>query len=519
MNIRTSLWNASLLPRGSGDSDDLVWKYLPIWIGVAFALRAIIALGGDFVYSPVATMSYLEPAHRAAFGYGVDIYEWKYGIRNWIVPGFIASILWSLDKVGLGVPWVYVYVVKLAFCVLSLLIPWGSYHITRRTLGEDSARMAVIITSLWPYLVVFANMPLPVLVSTSLLFGALGLACRPVSNNRKGALTFGAILALSCAVRVHYLPAAGLIWLARVMGSGRSWTVTSVVGGLIMVALVGLLETFTYGIPFYSYYMYLQINLYIHASLTVTEWHYYITTLLYATAGGVIIMCYAVFRYPRRYLLFIGIIVATMTLHQYYSFKSFRFILLVLPLCLIVMADQLCIWQESFPRIFNHKAVAVMTATFFVLVIGDVFNENWIKHTAGKDTDPNFIGRKSQIDIFMNLARLDNVQGVLHIGPNLIESPGYYYLHHSVPLYDMESFLLEVAKTGISDPKKLVSHVVSSSSLLDMPGFVKIASYDDGYIYGTFEGAEVINNWDSYTPLAATLSDRIFNEFGYKALR
>ena len=87
-------------------------------LALAFAARAAVALSGDFVLHPDEIMQYLEPAHRLVFGNGVTYWEYFYGARSWLVPGFVAGVLTLFDALGLGEPAWYVGGVELVFCTL-----------------------------------------------------------------------------------------------------------------------------------------------------------------------------------------------------------------------------------------------------------------------------------------------------------------------------------------------------------------------------------------------------------------
>ncbi len=69
----TGLAPTLLHPREPGERP---WKYLLPVLALAFAVRAAIALSGDFVLHPDEIMQYLEPAHRLVFG-NEAIY-WEY---------------------------------------------------------------------------------------------------------------------------------------------------------------------------------------------------------------------------------------------------------------------------------------------------------------------------------------------------------------------------------------------------------------------------------------------------------
>ncbi len=130
---------------------------MPCWLAIAFVLRAIVALSGDFVLHPDEIIQYLEPAHGLVFGNGVVFWEYYYGARNWLVPGMVAGVLWLSKLAGVGEPWFYIDAVKLMFCLLSLLIPWGVYHYSRSIVSESAARLALIFACLWPYLIASAD--------------------------------------------------------------------------------------------------------------------------------------------------------------------------------------------------------------------------------------------------------------------------------------------------------------------------------------------------------------------------
>jgi len=80
---------------------EAVWARLPLVLLAAFALRATVALSGDFLLHPDEVMQYLDPAHRLVFGNGVAFWEYFYGARSWIMPGLVAGLLYLCQLTGL----------------------------------------------------------------------------------------------------------------------------------------------------------------------------------------------------------------------------------------------------------------------------------------------------------------------------------------------------------------------------------------------------------------------------------
>ena len=178
-------------------------------LALAFAVRAAVALSGDFVLHPDEIMQYLEPAHRLVFGAGVTYWEYFYGARSWLVPGFVAGILLLFDAVGLGQPVWYVAGVKLAFSAISLAIPAGMYFFARRHFDETAARAALIAGAFWYELVGFAHKPMTEFVATAPIVALLALCVRPAAAAREQALWPAALLAvLATAIRLQYAPLA-----------------------------------------------------------------------------------------------------------------------------------------------------------------------------------------------------------------------------------------------------------------------------------------------------------------------
>ncbi len=490
---------AALFPDRGGDGPP--WRRLSAWLAAAFALRAAVALGGDFILHPDELMQYLEQAHRAVFGNGVMFWEQHFGGRSWIVPGFVAAILLALDKVGLGQPAVYVYAVKIAFCLLSLLIPWGTYAFAKRTLGESSARYALVLTCLWPYLVVFAHKPLTEFVSTSLLFGALGLASARAGGTAKAALAAGALLALAGAVRMQYLPAALVIWPALCAARGGRWLRASAAGWLAAAAFVGALEAYTWGFPFRSYY----VNLVYNVGLDWTREHqgllFYLPRLLFLTAGGAVVALYAFARSPRRHALVLALCATVLALHLAQPHKELRFLFLLLPLCLLVVGDAIAEGSRRCPRALGTAPVASLASAFLVLISFNLVEDQWIHEENSDRRAPirYLFGQGNMHDAYLELSKLDGVKGVLHLDEPYHSLPGYYYLHHDVPLYDLSAFREAAARLGREDPSELVSHVVARHEFRPLEGFLELGRGDTHY-YGYLEGVESVRPWASNTP-------------------
>jgi phosphatidylinositol glycan class B len=68
---------------------------LAIVLPVAAILRLALAWGELGIYWPDEIYQLTEPAHRFAFGYGFRAWEFRDGVRLWLVPGAL-GLMWKL---------------------------------------------------------------------------------------------------------------------------------------------------------------------------------------------------------------------------------------------------------------------------------------------------------------------------------------------------------------------------------------------------------------------------------------
>ena len=61
--------------------------------GSALALRIGLAVCSPNIFFPDEIFQTLEPAHRLVYGYGVISWEWRLGMRSWVLPTFLAGVM------------------------------------------------------------------------------------------------------------------------------------------------------------------------------------------------------------------------------------------------------------------------------------------------------------------------------------------------------------------------------------------------------------------------------------------
>ena len=492
-------------------SDERPWKFLLPVLALAFAVRAAIALCGDFVLHPDEVMQYLEPAHRLVFGNGVTYWEFFYGARAWLVPGAVAGMLKVFDVVGLGEPFWYVGGVKLVFCAISLLIPVGMYFFARRHFGEASARVALLAGAFWYELAGFAHKPMTEFVATALLMMLLVMCVRSVVD-RVGTVWLMALVAvLMAAVRLQYAPIA-LLLLGVFFFRTEKKVHLAVAAGVSLLA-VGVFDAMTWdGGLFHSYITNIRFNLLIDEGRAgETPRYQFLWWLLLASVGlGALCMVVAL-RDLRRYGFLLVLIGLVLLIHSVQAHKEYRFVFAVVPLWLVIGADVVA----RFGVLGNTRIWGLAAVLFAAVSIGGVLNalpaQDQVYRASSRETGKvGFIrGQDPIFAAYRYLARAPGVLGVWQVDRPYYNLPGYYYLHREIPFYDMYSG--RAINKGLEITAASVSHIVSSDTSLanPIPGYTVAKQFGDVQIWCRDENDAPVRQWEVYNPIVVGGLDQI----------
>ena len=417
--------------------DKRAWKFLLLVIVLAFAVRATIALCGDFVLHPDEIMQYLEPAHRLVFGNGVTYWEFFYGARAWLVPGLVAGVLAVFNAVGLGEPFWYVGGVKLVFCAVSLLIPVGMYFFARRHFGEASARVALLAGAFWYELVGFAHKPMTEFVATALLMALLMLCVRSSVDRGRTVWLVALVAVLIAAVRLQYAPLALLLLGVFYLRTAKKVHL-AVAAGIFLLA-VGVFDAITWdGGLFHSYITNIRFNLVIDAGRAGESPGYQFLWWLLLASIGLSALCMVIaLRDVRRYGFLLAMVVLVLLIHSAQAHKEYRFVFAVVPLWLLIGADVVARFGE-----WNKRVWVLVGVLFAAVSLGGILNalpsQNQVYRAYSKETGKvGFIrGQDPIFAAYRYLAHAPGILGVWHADRAYFNTPGYYYLHHKIPFYD-----------------------------------------------------------------------------------
>jgi len=511
---------AQLLRPGSPLGQQIPVRGLWAILLTAWAARIAVGLISDQALHPDEIFLYLEPAHGIVFGAEMVSWEFIFGGRSYLIPGFVAAVLWTADTLGFGEPEYYIPAVKIAFCTLSMLLPISMHHLARNMWGAETAKIALLLGCFWYEFVGFAHKPLPGLLAAYLGFAALALATNPARGYAK-LCAAAMLLAFAFVTRYQtallFAPFALVVLLDLDLRRGLAFASAA----LCSLILVGLIDLFTWGSFYHSILLNLEANLMMDDIWQIVPaWSFpvWLGIASLGTAWGALAL--AILWRPRRYLLFLALIAIFFVSHAFPTHKEYRFALPWVPLWLMIAADlamqaHSAGWLGRMPPRASAAACIAPLALASILGISNLLPHQPVIYDPRLSTvidDPRlskfskppfrFFHRDPALQAYIDLGNDEELEALLEISKPLHYSGGYYYLHKTVPLYKGE--ILAAAQQGTVEQGGLnrwVTHILTEPrSELDMEGlFEKIKDTEHYSLWRVHpDRRSRVHRWESY---------------------
>ncbi len=418
---------------------------LELWLVVALALRIVLALALPTLYHPDEIFQSLEPAHRLAFGYGAVSWEWRDGIRSWVFPGFLAAVIRSTSWIAPGSRG-YLFGVNLAMSLLSLSTVWFGWAWGKKACGTRAAALAAAGCALYFGLVGLAPKALSEAIATYLLLPGLYFGYfAEGETRRRHLLAAGFLCALAACLRIQLAPAVLFAVIFFCWPNWRRALPPVACGAMVPVLFFGLVDWLTWGHPWESFSANIRMNLVQGRS------HLYGTapwfTYLWVLPVVLVPSCFFWLRGARRSPFLAAFVVIFVVAHSMIAHKEERFLLPVIPLCLMISA--LGIARDKLgDRVSGSRAVWTGAICFLAasIVMGAGFY--YFDDEPGSET------------ALKRLSTAPGVCGVALYDLPWTESGGYVFLHRNLPLIPVQKpaaltqesseFNVIVAPTGAS---------------------------------------------------------------------
>jgi hypothetical protein len=245
---------------------------------------------------PDEFFQYLEPAWRRISGAGIITWEWREGLRSWVLPGYLGAWMRALAWLGLRGSALGL-ALRVHWVVVSLLLVWAGWRggaMIARAESIESPRAApsddagvvggilgAALCAGFPLLVTFSTDMLTELPSTIGVVWALVITGELVGQgptaSKRSAAAIGSLLGLGLGLRVQHAPAALVVGLCLLAARRYRALGIAFVTGALTLGLFGVVDWFTWGGIFSSYIGYVNFNLVQGgaAQFGVEPWYWY----------------------------------------------------------------------------------------------------------------------------------------------------------------------------------------------------------------------------------------------------
>jgi hypothetical protein len=322
--------------------------------------RALAWRFGPALY-PDAQFQYVEPAWRRVTGFGLQTWEYREGLRSWVMPGYHGGWMALLHACGVRGAWIGRFLI-LHWAVASLVMVWAAYRsgsaigrrlerVRPRSLlpdGASSGLLAAVLVATFPLLGVYSLEPLSELPSMIAFVAAMAFVADAVEVPRgrpvwRPTLLAGALLSFAACVRDANAPLAlvPVAWLlVGRRGSALQWMKNIgwlALGAIGPVLLFGIVDALTWGGFLSSVVHHLRFNVIEHGAegFGREPARAYFERLANRSPVGLLLLLVPALVGIRATWPYVGSAVALIALATSQPHKEERFVVLAYPLLLI----------------------------------------------------------------------------------------------------------------------------------------------------------------------------------------
>jgi hypothetical protein len=408
---------------------------------VAATLRIGLALAQPNLFWPDEIYQTLEPAHRLVFGHGIESFEWRIGLRSYVLPGILSAVVFATAPLAAGSSG-YVAGVVVSLALLSLWPIAAAARIAAQAGGARAAWFAAVLAAVWFDLVYFAPKALTEVVAGHLLVPAIAIGLGAATNARRPVFVASMLLGLVVSIRPHLAPGAAVAWSWFVLRAPRLRWSAALCGAASSIVLFGLVDWFTHGRPFGSLVVNVTFNVGDARSL---DWgwlpkHFYAVYLWRTWTPPVAVAFALLWVLGLRRAPLPGLVaMAILGSHSLLGHKEYRFVYPALPLLLVGVAVGAAVVVERLRAAWQRPATIAVLLAFVAASL-------WAGLDFHRAKTPTGLGdRRAAISYWSafgdplramrELSLRDDVRGVAVLGVEWQYCGGYTWLHQPVPLY------------------------------------------------------------------------------------
>ncbi|HEY9580421.1 MAG TPA: hypothetical protein VIR65_11250 [Rhizorhapis sp.] len=412
------------------------------------------------MHHPDEVIQYLEQAHRLVFGYGVIPWEYRYGMRQWLLPLLLAGPMKLGDLIAPASD-LYLMLPRMAVAMLSISIMAAALK-----LGNGISRLhglvAMFVAAIWFEFVHFAAHTLTEPLATAVFLCAAVLLLRPFAASTRAIFWGGLLLGLTAILRFHYLPAIAVLALFTSGKDVKERWLPLAAGGLTALAGAGLIDLMMGATPFAWMVENFRMNITENraADFGVSgPLAYFGQMLSYWQLAAIPLLMLA--RSVKPYQPLFWAAVVNLGVHMLIGHKEYRFIFLSISVFIIFAAlgsvDLMHRLQKWFPR---GRAWGLLTPVALVLC----WTALSLSLADAKPMRAQWTTFDGALNAMKTVGRTKRYCGVgLYHGQ--IWVAGYSYLHRPIPIY-----ILGIDVPDITPAAQLAAASPAYNAILASPG-------------------------------------------------
>ena len=392
---------------------------LVIILLLAAALRLPLAFWPNFLH-PDEIFQYVEPAWRMLGHDSTISWEWRYGMRSWLLPTIMAGPVGIGDWIAPGGTSAYV-LPRLLVAIASLSIVMSAWAFGAR-LSRTHAVIAGLVAAIWFELVYFAPHTLSEPLSTAAILPAAVLLSRDAPSWR-ALIGAGALLALAFLFRFQYAPAIAVLILGT---SWRDWRrmMPLALGGAAILAVGGGVDAMQGAMPFGWLVANVEQNLLQDraAEFGIYPASLYVCWLWVTWSIAEVPLLFAIVRGYRHAPVLLWVAIANVAFHCLIAHKEPRFIFLSDTVFIIIAAlgsaDVISLWSRpAWRRLAGGLVAAAWIGTSAAVATTEVWSVLWMngvgaaKLASELKADPQMCGLALYDVFFTQLPGRDRLVG------------------------------------------------------------------------------------------------------------
>lgn len=308
---------------------------------------------------------YMEPGYHLAGGRWVIPWEFREGIRSWLVPALLA-VPYAAGRLLAPDTQLHVLLQKLLLVGLSLSVIASAAGLGLR-FSRLHGFLAGFVTAIWFELVYFAPRALSESLALAFIFPAIYLLTLPVERRSRAVMVAaGLLLGVTFCVRFHLAP---VLLVLALYGCGRrlraGW-LPLIAGGLMGLGLDGAIDAFAGETPFVWIIKNFTVNIIDSksASFGTEPFYWYAKSVWYLYGIAALPLGVLAVLGARLYPAMFCAAAINLAVHSAIPHKEPRFILastvMLLVLAALGSAELLRLAAKRWPAAVSPSAIAAM---------------------------------------------------------------------------------------------------------------------------------------------------------------